>query len=90
MILTRDIYQKINPRASESSLVWVSRALIVFFGLVGWYLAVQRPGIVFDIAAIVAGGGLQVLPALLQALLPTKRVYINKYGTIAGLIVGAN
>lgn len=89
MILTRDIYQKINPRASESSLVWVSRALIILFGLVGWYLAVQRPGLIFDIVAIAAGGGLQVLPALLQALFPTKRVYINKYGAIAGLVVGA-
>jgi SSS family solute:Na+ symporter len=89
MILTRDIYQKINPGASESSLVWVSRALIILFGLVGWYLAVQRPGLIFDIVAIAAGGGLQVLPALLQAVFPTKRVYVNKYGAIAGLIVGA-
>ncbi len=89
MILTRDIYQKINPRASESSLVWVSRALIIFFALIGWYLAIRKPGLIFDIVAIAAGGGLQVLPALLQAVFPTKRVYINKYGAIAGLIVGA-
>jgi SSS family solute:Na+ symporter len=89
MILTRDIYQRINPGASESSLVWVSRALIILFGLIGWYLAIQRPGLIFDIVAIAAGGGLQVLPALLQAVFPTKRVYINKYGAMAGLIVGA-
>jgi len=89
MILTRDIYQKINPRASESSLVWVSRALIILFGLVGWYLAILKPGLIFDIVAIAAGGGLQVLPALIQAVFLTRRVYINKYGALAGLIVGA-
>ncbi|MEM1685346.1 MAG: sodium:solute symporter family protein [Acidilobaceae archaeon] len=89
MILTRDVYQKINPKASESSLVLISRILIILFALIGWALAVQRPGLIFDIVAIAAGGGLQVLPALLQAVIPTKRQWINKYGAIAGLVVGA-
>lgn len=89
MILTRDIYQRINPRASETSLVLISRILIFVFTLIGWALAVQRPGLIFDIVAIAAGGGLQVLPALLQAVFPTRRQWINKWGAIAGLIVGA-
>ncbi|MEN2999227.1 MAG: sodium:solute symporter family protein [Acidilobaceae archaeon] len=89
MILTRDIYQKVNKNASEPSLVLVSRLLILFFSLLGWYLATLRPGLIFDIVAIGAGGGLQVLPALLQAVFPTKRVWINKYGAMAGMIVGA-
>ncbi|MCX8196358.1 MAG: hypothetical protein N3F67_04705, partial [Acidilobaceae archaeon] len=89
MILTRDIYQKLRPRADESSLVLVSRALLLIFALLGWYLAVQRPGLIFDIVAIGAGGGLQVLPALLQAVFPTRRVWINKHGAIAGMVVGS-
>jgi len=89
LILTRDIYQKVNPRASETSLVLVSRALILAFALIGWALAVQRPGLIFDIVAIAAGGGLQVLPALLQAIFPTRRQWINKYGAIVGLIIGS-
>ncbi|MEM3832045.1 MAG: sodium:solute symporter family protein [Thermoprotei archaeon] len=89
MILTRDIYQKINPKASESSLVLISRILIILFALIGWALAVQKPGLIFDITAIAAGGGLQVLPALLQAIIPSKRQWINKYGAITGLVIGA-
>ncbi len=89
LVLTRDIYQKVNPRASETSLVLISRLLIILFGLIGWVLAVQRPGLIFDIVAVAAGGGLQVLPALLQAVFPTRRQWINKYGAIIGLIVGS-
>lgn len=89
LLLTRDVYQRINPKASETSLVLVSRLLILVFALIGWVLAIQKPGLIFDIVAIAAGGGLQVLPALLQAVFPTRRQYINKYGALAGLIVGA-
>lgn len=89
MILTRDIYQRLNPKASEDSLVLISRLLIIAFSLLGWYLAVQKPGLIFDIVAIAAGGGLQVLPALLQAIFPTRREWINKYGAVAGLVIGS-
>lgn len=89
LVLTRDIYQKVNPRASETSLVLISRLLIILFGLIGWVLAIQRPGLIFDIVAVAAGGGLQVLPALLQAVIPTRRQWINKYGAIIGLVVGS-
>ncbi|MDM7275409.1 MAG: sodium:solute symporter family protein [Thermoprotei archaeon] len=89
LVLTRDIYQRVNPRASETSLVLISRLLIILFGLIGWVLAIQRPGLIFDIVAVAAGGGLQVLPALLQAVIPTRIQWINKYGAIIGLIVGS-
>lgn len=89
LVLTRDIFQKAVPKASETSLVLVSRLLIILFGLIGWVLAIQRPGLIFDIVAVAAGGGLQVLPALLQAVIPTRRQWINKYGAIIGLVVGS-
>lgn len=90
MILTRDIYQRyVRPRASERELVLVGRLLILAWALIGWYLAILRPGLIFNIAAIACAGGLQFLPALLQAVYPTRRTWINRHGALAGLIVGS-
>ncbi len=90
MILTRDIYQRyIRPRASERELVLVGRLFILAWALVGWYLAILKPGLIFNIAAIACAGGLQFLPALIQAMYPTRRTWINKHGALAGMIVGS-
>ncbi len=90
MIIVRDIYQRyIRPKASERELVTVSRTLILAWALIGWYLAILKPGLIFDIAAIACAGGLQFLPALLQALYPTRRTWINKHGALAGIVAGS-
>ena len=90
MILVRDIYQKhIKPGADENHYVIVSRVLMIIWALIGWYFAIRKPGLIFDIASIACAGGLQFLPLVLQAIIPTKRKYINKYGAISGLVVGS-
>lgn len=90
MILVRDIYQKhIRPGADENHYVIVSRVLMIIWALIGWYFAIRKPGLIFDIASIACAGGLQFLPLVLQAIIPTKRKYINKYGAISGLVVGS-
>ncbi len=89
MILTRDIYHRLRKRASERELVVISRLLIFVWALIGWYFAVLKPGLIFNITAIACAGGMQFLPSLVQALYPTKRNWINRSGALSGLIVGA-
>ena len=89
MVLTRDIYQRfIRRQANEKELVLVGRALVIIWGLLGWYFAVRKPGLIFDIVAIAASGGLQFLVPVLQAVFPNRRILVNTQGALAGLIVG--
>ena len=89
MILTRDIWQRyIRPKASEKELVLISRIFILIWAFIGWYFAVLKPGLIFDITAIACSGGLQFLVPTVQALYPTKRNWINKEGAITGILVG--
>ncbi|AHF80493.1 sodium:solute symporter family protein [Thermococcus paralvinellae] len=90
MILVRDIYQKyIKPDADEGHYIFVSRIFMIIWALIGWYFALLKPGLIFNIAAIACAGGLQFLPLVLQAVIPTTKKYINKNGAIWGLIVGS-
>ncbi len=89
MVLTRDIYQRyIDPKADENRLVAVGRILIIIWGLIAWYFTVKKPGLIFDLVALSASGGLQFLVPVLQAVFPTKRQWITKAGAITGLIIG--
>ncbi len=90
LILTRDVYQRyVRSNASEKELVLVSRILLLTWAFVGWFLAILKPGLIFDITAIACAGGLQFLPAIVQAIYPTKRAWINKQGALSGIIVGS-
>ncbi|MCE4611895.1 MAG: sodium:solute symporter family protein [Desulfurococcales archaeon] len=88
MVLTRDVYQRyISPRANESQLVIVSRLLVAAWAVIGYILAITKPGLIFDIVAIAASGGLQFLVPAAQAVFPRK-VYVTGTGALAGIIVG--
>ncbi len=88
MILTRDIFQRyISPRAPERTLVMVARLLVIIWGLIAYVLAVTKPGLIFNIVAVAASGGLQFLPAAVQAVYPRFKV-LNAKGVIAGVIAG--
>jgi len=90
LILTRDIYQRyVRPKASERELIVVSRALLIIWALIGWYFAILKPGLIFDITGIAVAGGLQFLPAVLQALIPSRRNIVNREGAIAGILAGS-
>ncbi len=89
MILTRDFYQRyLRPSASENELIWVGRLWIIVWGLIAWYFTIRKPGLIFDLVAISASGGLQFLIPVLQAVFPTKRNWITRTGAITGLITG--
>jgi len=47
---SRDIYQRfLNKNANESQMVWVSRALVLAIGIVGYFVALLKPPSVFSI-----------------------------------------
>ena len=90
MILVRDIYQKyVKTDASEAHYVIVSRVFMIIWALIGWGFALLKPGLIFDIASIACAGGLQFVPLVLAAIIPTKKKWINKYGAIPGLVIGS-
>lgn len=89
LLLTRDIYQRyIRPGKSESEYVLVSRLLMFVWMLIGWYFALLKPGLIFDITSIAVAGGLQLVPITLQMVIPKAKI-INKYGAISGFTVGS-
>ena len=88
LIVTRDIIQRLKPGVDEQKLVVASKVAILLFALVGWAIAIQRPGLIFDLAAVACGGGLQVLPMLIQIVSGSSKKIINRYGALAGLLAG--
>jgi len=89
MLLTRDIYQNyVRPNRPEGEYILVSRILMLVFTLIGWYLALLKPGLIFDIVAIAFAGSLQLLPITLQMVLPRRKI-INAKGAVAGFVIGS-
>jgi len=89
LLLTRDIYQRyVRPNRPESEYVLVSRVLMFVWMLIGWYFAILKPGLIFDITAIAVAGGLQLVPMTLQMVIPRRRI-INAKGAVAGFVVGS-
>lgn len=89
LILVRDVYQRyVRPGRPEDEYVTVSRIFMLVWLLIGWYFAILKPGLIFDVTSIAVAGGLQLLPLTLQMIIP-KRKLINKYGAIAGFAAGS-
>lgn len=89
LILVRDIYQRyVRPGKPESEYVAVSRILMIVWLLVGWYFAILKPGLIFDVTSIAVAGGLQLLPLTLQMIIPRRKI-INKRGAIVGFAAGS-
>ncbi|MEM4032877.1 MAG: hypothetical protein QXV53_06230, partial [Zestosphaera sp.] len=85
----RDIYQRyVRPGKPESEYVAVSRILMIVWLLIGWYFAILKPGLIFDVTSIAVAGGLQLLPLTLQMIIPKKKL-INKYGALVGFAAGS-
>jgi Na+/proline symporter len=89
LLLTRDVYQPfVRPNRPEREYILISRIIALIWALIGCYFALLKPGLIFDIVAIAASGGVLLLPLILQMVIP-KRKLINGKGAIAGFIVGA-
>jgi SSS family solute:Na+ symporter len=89
LVLTRDIYQKINPKASDIALIRVGRVFIAIAFILSAWLALYRPGIIFDIVAFAGAGTLQLLPATIGAIYPTGRFRVTRTAAITGIIIGS-
>lgn len=86
--LTRDVYQKyINKNATEKKVIFISRMLILFLGLIA-FLLVSQFKTVLD-AAFTAYNiyGASLTPALLAAFL-WKRA--TKEGAVASILTGSS
>jgi len=89
VVLTRDLYQRtMRPKVTEPQLILFSRIIIVAFGLVGWYLAILRPGLIFDLVALAVAGTLQFIPSVMAVVFPTRKVWLTSAGAITGTILG--
>ena len=89
MVLTRDLYQRyFRRKANEKELVLVGRLWILIWGLIAWYFATTKPGLIFNIVALSASGTLQLLIAVLQAIYPSRINWVTKWGAFWGIVAG--
>ncbi len=89
VVLCRDIYQKLfKPNAGDREIIFLSRVVIVIFGFLGWYLAVLRPGLIFDIVAVAVAGTMQFIPAVVAVTFPTRKIWLTAAGAASGIVVG--
>ncbi|HYY48363.1 MAG TPA: sodium:solute symporter family protein [Thermoplasmata archaeon] len=89
VVVTHDIYRKgFRPAASERLVVNLGRVVMVALAFVGWYLAVLRPGLIFDLVSLSIAGVLQFVPAVFSIVFPARRVWLTKAGVGVGIAVG--
>jgi sodium/proline symporter len=88
-IASRDLYERfINPDASETQMVWVSRGLVLVIAVVGYVVALVEPPTVFGVVIFATSVlGSAFLPAYVCAVWWRKA---NTAGAMASMIVGAS
>jgi sodium/proline symporter len=88
-IASRDLYERfINPQASETQMVWVSRGLVLAIAVIGYIVALVEPPTVFSIVIFATSVlGSAFLPAYVCAVWWPKA---NTPGALASMIVGAS
>ena len=87
-IASRDLYERfINPSASEQQMLWVSRALVLAIGIIGYLVAlVEPPAVAFVVIFATSVLGSAFAPAFVCAVWWKKA---NTPGAIASMVVGA-
>ena len=87
-IASRDLYERfINRSASEQQIMWVSRALVLAIGLIGYLVAlVEPPAVAFIVIFATSVLGSAFAPAFVCAVWWKKA---NTPGAIASMIAGA-
>ncbi|MEM4980072.1 MAG: sodium:solute symporter family protein, partial [Candidatus Bathyarchaeia archaeon] len=84
--VSRDIYQQIlRPKASDSSVLALSRVVAVVIGAVSFIFALMRPALIFTIILFVFGGMGVLVPAIVLGLY-WKRA--TREGALASIIIG--
>jgi Na+/proline symporter len=84
----RDLYERfVNPQASETQMVWVSRGLVTAIAVIGYFVALVEPPSVFSIVIFATSVlGSAFLPAYVCAVWWRKA---NSAGALASMIAGA-
>ena len=87
-IASRDIFQRFfHPKATDHQMVWVSRILVLLFGIVGLIIAVFNPPGIFSVTIFTTSVlGSAFLPAYVCAVWWKKA---NTPGALASIIGGA-
>ena len=87
-IASRDLYERfINPRASEQQMLWVSRALVLAIGVIGYLVAlIEPPAVAFVVIFATSVLGSAFAPAFVCAVWWKKA---NTPGAIASMVTGA-
>ena len=87
-IAARDLYERfVNPNASETQMVWVSRGLVLAIAVIGYIVALIEPPSVFSIVIFATSVlGAAFLPAYFCAVWWRKA---NSSGALASMIVGS-
>jgi len=84
----RDLYERfVNPNATETQMVWVSRGLVLAIAFGGYFIALVEPPSIFSIIIFTTSVlGSAFLPAYVCAVWWRKA---NAPGALASMIVGA-
>jgi sodium/proline symporter len=88
-IASRDLYERfVNPDASETQMVWVSRGFVLAIAVIGYIVALVEPPTVFGIVIFATSVlGSAFLPAYVCAVWWRRA---NTPGALASMIVGAS
>jgi SSS family transporter len=85
-VVVRDIYQRfINPKASEKSIVWLSRVVVVVLGIVGYWMSRQSREFLSVAFYAYTIYGASITPSLLAAFL-WKRA--TSAGAVCSILAG--
>ena len=85
-VLVRDIYQRfLNPKASEKSIVWLSRLVVVLLGIVAYWLSRQSREFLSVALYAYTIYGASITPSLLAAFL-WKRT--TAAGAVCSILAG--
>lgn len=85
-LLTRDVYQTLNKKASDKSLVTVGRIGIVLIFLFSFYASIEQPPLLAMLIALATGGMAQIFPMLVGALYWPRA---TKAGALSGFTIGS-
>ncbi|VEF46782.1 Na+/proline symporter [Bacillus freudenreichii] len=85
-LITRDVYQTMNKKATDKSLVTISRIAILVIFFFSFYAAIEKPPLLAMLIALATGGMAQIFPMLIGALFWPRA---TKAGALAGFIVGS-
>lgn len=87
-VLTRDVYQRyVAPDRDQGHYVWVGRGIVGALLVVGYFLSVRTFDFLVVLVTLSGSGALQLMPAILGVLFPSRRV-VTRVGVLTGLAAG--